>query len=187
MFSKKENDNSSVINQVTIIGKDVQFLGDLRTKDDIRVEGNITGCIISESRVIVGPMAHIFGPIEAISVDVLGVVIGDVKSKSFVKIGAGAVIEGDVEAQEILVEPGAKVYGYFIAQGKNGETFQKKKSKNELSNLTLGENKQESIHPNNSNELLDVISKKVFENSQKSNEISNDKERGDEQNQNNFW
>lgn len=187
MFSEKEKDNSSVINQVTVIEKGVQFLGNLRTKDDIRVEGNVTGSIISESKVIIGSMAHIFGPIEATSVDVLGIVIGDIKSKSFVKIGVGAVIEGGVEAQEIIVEPGAKVYGYFFAQGKNGEAFQKKKSINELSNLTLGKNIQESLQHNNSNDLLDVISKKVFENSRKSNEINNDMESGNKDNQNDFW
>jgi cytoskeletal protein CcmA (bactofilin family) len=187
MFSKKKKVNNSVINQVTIIGKDVQFLGDLKTKDDIRIEGNVTGCVISDSRVIIGPDAHIFGSVEGVSVDVFGVVIGDIKSKSSVNIGANAIVEGDLYTMDITIESGAKVYGYIHAHGQNGEPFQKKNTKNDLSSLTLGETNEKSFSNKNSSDLLDVISKKVFENSPKSKEIKNGNEINNGNDQTAFW
>jgi cytoskeletal protein CcmA (bactofilin family) len=187
MFSKKGKVNNSVINQVTIIGKDVQFLGDLKTKDDIRIEGNVTGCVISDSRVIIGPEAHIFGPVEGASVDVFGVVIGDIRSKTIVKIGANAIVEGDLESREITIELGAKVYGYIYAHGQNGDPFQKKNTKNDLSNLTLGETNEKSFSNKNSSDLLDVISKKVLENSPKSKDINNGNEINNGNDQSAFW
>jgi cytoskeletal protein CcmA (bactofilin family) len=164
MFSKKDKDYSSAINQVTIIGKDAQFVGDLKTKDDIRIEGNITGSIISESRIIIGNEAHILGSVEGESIDVQGVVVGDIMSRTHIQIGAHAIVEGDIEAKDITIELGAKVHGYINAQGKNEGPFLKKKSHHELSKLSLGDKSIESNNHNNSSDLLDVISQKVYQN-----------------------
>jgi cytoskeletal protein CcmA (bactofilin family) len=189
MFSKKDKDYSSVINQVTIIGKDVQFVGDLKTKDDIRVEGNITGCIISDSRVIIGIGAHILGSVEGESVDVLGVVIGDIKSKTYVSIGSSAVVEGDVDTETIKMESGAKVYGYVMAQGKGkgNVPFSKKIPNNELSRLSLGKNNSDCEIHDNSTDLLDTISQKVYNNSHKSNETKSNDLIDVKNDQNGFW
>ena len=61
-------------NAVNLLCEGTVIVGDIKTKNDIRIDGIIKGKIITSGRLVVGNTAKIEGNIDCCNVDVLGVV-----------------------------------------------------------------------------------------------------------------
>lgn len=110
-FREKNSKTDVNIQDVTIISSDVDFHGTLLTKCDVRIEGKLTGAIVSKGRLFLDQKASIYGPIKAKSAEISGTVKGDIAVEGEVKLSPSAVIEGSISCGSIIISSGARIDG----------------------------------------------------------------------------
>lgn len=95
-----------------MIGKSVKVIGQIFTKEDLYVDGDVEGTIESlENRVTVGPNGRVQASIRAREVIILGQVQGNVETSDKVDIRKDAKLVGDIVAARISIEDGALFKG----------------------------------------------------------------------------
>lgn len=109
MFGKKEE--KSFDKAETIIGPSVLIKGDLESKGNVLIQGNLEGKIISKGHLKADKGSQITADIEAASADVAGTTKGNLKVKGSLIIRAKAKINGDVECGAISIEEGGILKG----------------------------------------------------------------------------
>ncbi len=85
--------------------------GNLNSPDSIRVDGHITGDLISKEKIIIGSNGQIGGNLNGSDITIEGFVKGDVVAKGFLQISSVAKIYGKIFAKEIAIEKGAELNG----------------------------------------------------------------------------
>lgn len=98
-------------NAVNLLCEGTVIVGDIKTKNDIRIDGIIKGKIITSGRLVVGNTAKLEGNIDCVNVDVLGVVLGDIVATGAVSLKAPAKVMGNISAAIISIEPGVTFNG----------------------------------------------------------------------------
>ena len=98
----------------SVIGPDVKISGNLMTRGDVLIEGEIEGDVRA-ANVVVGERANVTGSVLAEEVVVRGHVMGSVRGRR-VMLQASCHVEGDVFHQALSIEQGA----YF--EGKSRRT-----------------------------------------------------------------
>ena len=93
----------------SVIGTDLNVVGNLESKGEIQIEGLVQGDI-QASRIIVGPKARITGSLIADDIIVQGTVMGSVRGNR-VTLQASSKLEGDVFHQSLAIEQGAYFEG----------------------------------------------------------------------------
>lgn len=94
------------------IGKAVKIVGQIFTKEDLYVDGDVEGTIESqENKVTVGPNGRVQAGIKAREVVILGQVKGNVEAADKVDIRKDARLEGDIVSARISIEDGALFKG----------------------------------------------------------------------------
>jgi cytoskeletal protein CcmA (bactofilin family) len=112
LFSKSiEHMTSSLKSMPSIIAKDTNIDGDIKSSGVIEIEGKITGKINSNS-VIIREDGLVEGEIIADSINIRGKFIGNIKSRT-INIFSKAKIKGTIEYQSLSVEDGACIDGQF--------------------------------------------------------------------------
>ncbi|PIQ48738.1 MAG: hypothetical protein COW03_08975 [Cytophagales bacterium CG12_big_fil_rev_8_21_14_0_65_40_12] len=96
---------------ITQIKEGTIISGNLKSKQSIRVDGHITGDILSDEKIIVGSLGEIGGNLRGTDITIEGFVNGDVMSKGIVHISKSARIFGKIYANEISIEKGAELNG----------------------------------------------------------------------------
>ena len=109
MSKKIPNLNPNAVSRIAagtvIIG------GEIKTQCDIRFDGDYTGNITSQSRVIIGETAHLKGEIRCENLDVFGNLEGDVFVKDTMTIKSEASFTGHIQSSRLVIELGAKFEG----------------------------------------------------------------------------
>ena len=85
--------------------------GEIKTQCDIRFDGDYTGNITSDSRVIIGEGAHLKGEIRCNCLDVWGSLEGDVFVKDTMTIKSEASFVGHIQSGRLVIELGARFEG----------------------------------------------------------------------------
>ncbi|MFZ0663746.1 MAG: polymer-forming cytoskeletal protein [Acidobacteriaceae bacterium] len=94
------------------IGKSVQIHGEVKGSEDLVVDGTIEGTItLSESRLTIGPNAHVKANVSARDVIILGELVGDVSASGRVELRAGSNLKGDIHAARLSIEENAILAG----------------------------------------------------------------------------
>ena len=94
------------------IGKAVKIVGQIFTKEDLYVDGDVEGTIESQdNKVTVGPNGRVQAGIKAREVVILGQVKGNVEAADKVDIRKDARLEGDIVSARISIEDGALFKG----------------------------------------------------------------------------
>jgi cytoskeletal protein CcmA (bactofilin family) len=94
------------------IGKSVKIIGQIFTKEDLYVDGDVEGTIESlENKVTVGPNGRVQASIRAREVIILGQVQGNVETGDKVDIRKDAKLVGDITTSRISIEDGALFKG----------------------------------------------------------------------------
>ena len=81
--------------------------GELHFEDTFRVDGKLTGKVVSEGDLVVGEQGEGDGEIEVGRVFVSGVVRGSVKASSRVELTAGGKAYADIATPALVIEEGA--------------------------------------------------------------------------------
>lgn len=94
------------------IGKSVQIYGEVKGSEDLVVDGTIEGTItLSESRLTIGPNAHVQANVSARDVVILGALTGDILASGRVELRAGSNLKGDIHAARLSIEENAVFSG----------------------------------------------------------------------------
>ena len=95
------------------LGPGTEIEGVVRFTDVLRVDGKITGRILSEKDLIVGETGEVDGDIEVGTLSVAGRVHGNVTIKTRLEIHQGGRVSGDLilETRHLVVEEGGVFEG----------------------------------------------------------------------------
>jgi cytoskeletal protein CcmA (bactofilin family) len=131
MFLQKSNfffKDSKYNNTLTIIGKGIDFSGEVNTEGNIHVDGLMRGTIKAQE-VVIGPEGYFDGEITA---DIL-IVNGNIKGKFNIKnlqVRKNGVLHGKIKYNIIIIESGGKILGE-LGLNKNGKFINPKISNKE--------------------------------------------------------
>ncbi|MBD9179160.1 MAG: polymer-forming cytoskeletal protein [Odoribacter splanchnicus] len=106
-------------NAVNLLCEGTMIVGDIKTKNDIRIDGILKGKVITSGRLVVGSTAKIEGNIDCANVDVMGVVLGDVQASGIVSLKAQAKLIGNIISNQLSIEPGVIFNGNCQMQRKD--------------------------------------------------------------------
>jgi cytoskeletal protein CcmA (bactofilin family) len=107
-MAKNQEGESPAIN---IIRKGTEIKGDITCSGDIRVDGVLSGTIISEGKLVVGISGVIDGEITCKNADVSGKIKAKLVVKELLQLKASANILGDINTNKLSIEPGANFTG----------------------------------------------------------------------------
>jgi cytoskeletal protein CcmA (bactofilin family) len=94
------------------IGKSVEIRGEVKGNEDLVVDGRVEGTItLSDSRLTVGPTAHVDADVSARDIIILGTLNGNVRASVRVDLRKGASLKGDIYAARLSIEEGSVFTG----------------------------------------------------------------------------
>lgn len=94
------------------IGKAVKIVGQIYSKEDLFVDGEIEGTVETlENKVTIGPHGSVRAGVKAREVAVMGTVKGDVEAAEKIEIGNEANLVGNIKTARIIIEDGAYFKG----------------------------------------------------------------------------
>lgn len=94
-----------------MIGQDATLEGRLSVRHSVRVDGQMSGEIISSEMVTIGPQGSIEGNIKAQDVVIGGKVTGQVICQGKLVLEENASLTGDIKTIRLVVEEGATFNG----------------------------------------------------------------------------
>lgn len=111
-FINNSNMESAVnANEVCRIAVGASIKGDLSSRTDIRVDGNVDGILHSEGRIVVGESAVLSGKILCRNLDFWGKIDGDLYVQDTLSLKSSAAVNGNIYVSKIQMELGVKLNG----------------------------------------------------------------------------
>lgn len=110
-MSKKNETVTNPSTHITQVRKGSVITGNMRSEHSIRVDGFVTGDLISVEKIIIGAHAEIGGNLSGSDITVEGYVNGDVLSNGHLHIASNAKLYGKIYAKMISIENGAEMNG----------------------------------------------------------------------------
>jgi cytoskeletal protein CcmA (bactofilin family) len=115
-MAKIEESNLSTVN---LISKTTKIDGTIHTEADIRIDGELTGNIVTTARLIVGVSGKIKGEINCKSAEIEGSIDGKIKVAELLSLKSTANFIGELITGQLLIEPGAIFSGNCTMERKN--------------------------------------------------------------------
>ena len=97
--------------QTATIGPAVTIKGEIHSREDIVVDGEMDGAIVSDCRVTVGPNGKVKANIQAREAVIVGSVRGNVHATDKITIRKTANLVGDIATAAVVIEDGAYFKG----------------------------------------------------------------------------
>ena len=107
MFDKKQKPYTDLLGKTNRIVEATTITGDISSKADFRLDGNLIGNFHSEGKIVIGPLGSVKGDIICKSADIEGKFEGKIQVTELLNIKATARINGEVLVGKLSVEPGA--------------------------------------------------------------------------------
>jgi len=113
MFNSKSKStfNETPASSTSIIGAGTTITGNVQSNGDIRIDGIIKGNLVAKAKILIGAEGVIEGDIDGKQADVLGKVIGKIKVADLLYLHGQAVVDGDIYAGKLQIEPTASFNG----------------------------------------------------------------------------
>ncbi|MEX0813051.1 MAG: polymer-forming cytoskeletal protein [Chitinophagales bacterium] len=108
---ERKDNNSKGSKSLNQFGEGTVITGEIKSKGDIRIDGEINGAVYSEAKLVVGPSGKVDGDVKCKNADISGKVYGRLIIEDLLFLKSSAVIEGDIVAQKMVVESGAMFNG----------------------------------------------------------------------------
>jgi cytoskeletal protein CcmA (bactofilin family) len=107
MNSEKTNGG----NGTTLISAGTTLKGDISSNSDLRIDGTIIGNISSNAKIVIGTSGVVEGDINGNQADIVGKVSGNVRVKDLLQLRGDCVVNGNLYATKLQVEPTATFNG----------------------------------------------------------------------------
>jgi len=88
-----------------------EFHGELRFQDTFRIDGRLTGKIVSEHTLIVGESGKVDAEIDCGVVSIRGTVSGRVNGRQRIELLAGSKVQASLVSPKLVIEEGAVFSG----------------------------------------------------------------------------
>lgn len=107
------------------IGKSVEIRGELTGSQDLLIDGHVEGTIhLAESRLTVGPGAHVTANVAARDVIIMGALHGNIQASGRVELRQGGTLIGDLSAARLSIDENARFKGNVdLVQGQKPATM----------------------------------------------------------------
>jgi cytoskeletal protein CcmA (bactofilin family) len=93
------------------IDRDTEIVGDIKFKENFRIDGVFKGKILSGNGLIIGETGEVEADIDVITIAVNGRVKGTIKAKERIEIFSKGRVIGSVAAPKLIIEDGAFFQG----------------------------------------------------------------------------
>ncbi|HUA59920.1 MAG TPA: polymer-forming cytoskeletal protein [Verrucomicrobiae bacterium] len=119
-----EPEHRSSAGGVATIGKAVKVVGQIFSKEDLYVDGDLEGSVEAlEHKLTIGPNGTVHAGIKAREVLALGTIHGNVEAAEKIEIRKDAKLVGDIRTARIIIEDGAYFKGSIdIVKPEPGKT-----------------------------------------------------------------
>jgi cytoskeletal protein CcmA (bactofilin family) len=138
MFKNKptimSNEKTNGGNGTTLIGAGTTLKGDISSNSDLRIDGTIIGNVSSTAKIVIGASGNVEGDISGNQADIVGKVSGNIKTKDLLQLRGDCVVNGNVKAGKLQIEPTA----VFNGQCHMGKMDDDKKNIVEMSTSSNG-------------------------------------------------
>jgi cytoskeletal protein CcmA (bactofilin family) len=113
MFNKEKSQASekSSSTSATLISPGTILKGDVKSENDLRIDGTIHGNVKSSAKIIIGPAGYVEGNIEGTNADVIGKVKGNIAVKELLQLREQGNVEGNIIAAKLQIDPSAVFNG----------------------------------------------------------------------------
>ena len=113
MFNKEKQAQAdkAFLSSATLISSGTVLQGDVKSENDLRIDGTIHGNVFSRAKVVVGPSGFVEGNIESVHVDISGRLTGNIVAKEMVQLRAQAQVQGNIHSASLQVDAGAVFNG----------------------------------------------------------------------------
>jgi cytoskeletal protein CcmA (bactofilin family) len=95
----------------SLIGAGTTMKGDITSSGDLRIDGTLVGNIHCSAKVVIGANGNVQGDIAGQQADIMGKVSGTIKVKDLLQLKGGSVVDGNIEAAKLQIEPTANFNG----------------------------------------------------------------------------
>ncbi len=122
MFNNKNRKNMAKNNEqecptINLLSAGTEIKGEVISKGDIRIDGNLIGSLISKGKVVIGTSGRVEGEIECQNGDFSGTIEAKVNVQSLLSLKSTANLKGDISTNKLSIEPGAKFSGTCNMEG----------------------------------------------------------------------
>lgn len=114
MFNKEKasaHSEKNYSNSATLISSGTSLKGDVKSENDLRIDGAIHGNVYSSSKIVVGPSGFVEGNIEGANADITGKVKGNIAVKELLQLRGESNVEGNIFAVKLQIDPTAMFNG----------------------------------------------------------------------------
>ncbi|NOY37809.1 MAG: polymer-forming cytoskeletal protein [Chlorobi bacterium] len=102
------NENNVVVNFITA---GTEITGDITSNEGIRIEGTLTGNLITKGKVVIGESGKVKGEVSCKNSEVFGTIEGKIVVSELLSLRKTARINGDISTNKLAIEPGSKFTG----------------------------------------------------------------------------
>lgn len=113
MFNKDKaaQADKTFSNSATLISAGTVLKGDVKSENDLRIDGTIHGDVHSQAKVVIGPSGFVEGNIEGNHADISGRLVGNVAAKEMVQLRNNCQVQGNITAASLQIDAGAVFNG----------------------------------------------------------------------------
>ena len=111
MITEKPSGNGGGGNGTTLISAGTTIKGDISSNSDLRIDGTIIGNINSNAKIVIGTSGVVEGDINGNHADIVGKTSGTIKVKELLQLRGECVVNGNIYAGKLQVEPSATFNG----------------------------------------------------------------------------
>jgi cytoskeletal protein CcmA (bactofilin family) len=115
MFKNKSttmiNEKTNGGNGTTLVSAGTTLKGDISSNSDLRIDGTVIGNVSSVSKIVIGASGSVEGDLSGNQADIVGKVAGNIKTKDLLQLRGDCVVNGNVYAGKLQVEPTAVFNG----------------------------------------------------------------------------
>jgi cytoskeletal protein CcmA (bactofilin family) len=108
MFKKVQKTYTENLGQTNRIVEGTIIKGDILSKADFRLDGDLIGNFQSHGKIVIGPAGSIKGDILCKNADIEGRFEGKIQVEEVLSLKASSVITGEVICGKLAIEPGAE-------------------------------------------------------------------------------
>ena len=93
--------------QYSKIENSTALKGNIKSKNDIRIDGNVEGEVVTKGKVILGKESDVVGKILCANADIEGKFDGELTASGTLSLKSGSNVKGKVKIQKLIVESGS--------------------------------------------------------------------------------
>jgi cytoskeletal protein CcmA (bactofilin family) len=114
MFTKEKKSNpieKAPLGSATLISEGTALSGDIKSSNDLRIDGTVIGNVSCTAKIILGPAGYVEGNIESQQADIIGRVQGNVQVKELLQLRGQCNVLGNIAAAKLQIDPTATFNG----------------------------------------------------------------------------